>query len=74
MDFFTSLRFRNHSVDEVFRVDNTQNYENKNVANSTLFKAHNDTGDVVGIAGETSAPAEFIDEKGTFGAIAPDNG
>ena len=67
-------RFRNNSVDEVFRVDNTSNYENKSVSNAVLFKAHNDGGDIVGIAGEHSTPGEFVDEKGIYTAVAPNNG
>ena len=67
-------RFRNNSVDEVFRIDNTNNYESKSVGNATLFKAHNDGGDIVGIAGEHSTPGEFVDEKGIYTAVAPING
>jgi hypothetical protein len=55
---FIFHRFPNKSVDEIHRIDNTDNY----------IKV-----DIVGITGKT-APGEFVDEKGIFSAVAPENG
>jgi hypothetical protein len=55
---FIVHRFPNKSVDEIHRIDNTDNY----------IKV-----DIVGITGKT-APGEFVDEKGIFSAVAPENG
>ena len=67
-----SYRFRNTSVDEICRVENTPNYENKSVAGAATYKASDDE-DVVGIAGN-QYPGEYIDEKGAFAAVSPENG
>ena len=55
---FISHRYPNKSVDEIHRIDNTDNY----------IKV-----DIVGITGKT-APGDFVDEKGLFSAVAPENG
>ena len=59
-------------MDEVFRVENTDNYESKSAGNATLFRGPGDT-DVVGLAGD-SGEGMYIDTKGTYSAVAPENG
>ena len=66
------LRYRNNSVDEVFRVDNTDNYEIKGVGTATIFRGPGDS-DVVGLAGD-SGDGLYVDTKGTYSAVAPENG
>jgi hypothetical protein len=67
------FRYRNNSVDEVFRKENTDHYEVKGAnGTATIFRGPAD-GDVVGLAGD-SGEGLYIDTKGTYTAVAPENG
>lgn len=61
-----SLRYRNNSVDEIFRVDNTSNYEGKT---GEKISINTKELEVVGIAGVSQK--DYIDEKGVFAAVSP---
>lgn len=60
-------RYRNTSVEEIFRVDNTDNYETKN---GSAIETHT-SNEVVGIAGGVEMKADYVDEKGEFAAVSP---
>ena len=53
-------------------MENTDNYESKAVGTATIFRGPTDS-DVVGLAGE-SGEGLYIDTKGTYTAVAPENG
>lgn len=53
-------------------MDNTDNYEIKGVGTATIFRGPGDS-DVVGLAGD-SGDGLYVDTKGTYSAVAPENG
>ena len=65
-----NIRYRNTSVDEIDRIENTPNYDTLHVAApmSTVEL------DKVGGMGYKEVEKNFVDEKGQFAAIAPGNG
>jgi hypothetical protein len=65
-----NTRYRNNSVDEIQRVENTQNYDKLQVA-APVSAVELVT---VGGMGYKETEKNLIDEKGQFAAIAPENG
>jgi ATP-binding cassette subfamily G (WHITE) protein 2 len=68
MFFPFNSRYRNNSVEEIFRVENTSNYESKTGDAIKLKEIKEVNIDEVGILG---SDGEYIDEKGIFAAISP---